>query len=108
MRGCLTGEIETTITTHDKVNIFIHAWVPDNAARILFCVQGLGGMVGIMENLLTRLHWRALSLLLLICEDMEILKVCVEMSIDFVRYVMDVDVQLRGLLLRGQIHQSLC
>jgi acylglycerol lipase len=43
--------IETTITTHDKVNIFIHAWVPGNAQRILLCVQGLGGHGGYYEEL---------------------------------------------------------
>jgi alpha-beta hydrolase superfamily lysophospholipase len=44
-------EIETTITTNDKVNIFIHAWVPGNAERILLCVQGLGGHGGYYEEL---------------------------------------------------------
>jgi acylglycerol lipase len=43
--------IETTITTHDKVNIFIHVWVPGNAQRILLCVQGLGGHGGYYEEL---------------------------------------------------------
>ena len=44
-------EIETTITTKDKVNIFIHAWVPCNAKRILLCVQGLGGHGGYYKEL---------------------------------------------------------
>src|SRR3989442_12253772 len=43
--------IETTITTNDEVNIFIHAWVPGNAQRILLCVQGLGGHGGYYEEL---------------------------------------------------------
>jgi alpha-beta hydrolase superfamily lysophospholipase len=48
-------EIETTITTNDKVNIFIHAWVPANAERILLCVQGLGGHGGYYEELACQL-----------------------------------------------------
>jgi alpha-beta hydrolase superfamily lysophospholipase len=48
-------EIETTITTNDKVNIFIHAWVPGNAQRILLCVQGLGGHGGYYEELACQL-----------------------------------------------------
>jgi acylglycerol lipase len=48
-------EIETTITTNDKVNIFIHAWVPVNAERILLCVQGLGGHGGYYEELACQL-----------------------------------------------------
>lgn len=48
-------EIETTITTNDKVNIFIHAWVPGNAERILLCVQGLGGHGGYYEELACQL-----------------------------------------------------
>ena len=47
--------IETTITTHDKVNIFIRAWVPGNAQRILLCVQGLGGHGGYYEELACQL-----------------------------------------------------
>ncbi len=47
--------IETTITTHDEVNIFIHAWVPGNAQRILLCVQGLGGHGGYYEELACQL-----------------------------------------------------
>ena len=48
-------EIETTITTHDNVNIFIHAWVPVNAEKILLCVQGLGGHGGYYEELACQL-----------------------------------------------------
>jgi acylglycerol lipase len=48
-------EIETTLTTNDKVNIFIHAWVPGNAERILLCVQGLGGHGGYYEELACQL-----------------------------------------------------
>jgi alpha-beta hydrolase superfamily lysophospholipase len=47
--------IETTITTNDEVNIFIHAWVPGNAQRILLCVQGLGGHGGYYEELACQL-----------------------------------------------------
>src|SRR5579859_6614078 len=48
-------EIETTITTNDKVNIFIHDWVPGNAQRILLCIQGLGGHGGYYEELACQL-----------------------------------------------------
>jgi alpha-beta hydrolase superfamily lysophospholipase len=47
--------IETTITTNDEVNIFIHAWVPGNAQRILLCIQGLGGHGGYYEELACQL-----------------------------------------------------
>jgi alpha-beta hydrolase superfamily lysophospholipase len=43
------------IATNDEVNIFIHAWVPGNAQRILLCVQGLGGHGGYYEELACQL-----------------------------------------------------
>jgi len=47
----LIEEIETTLTSNDKVSIFVRAWVPDNPQRILICVQGLGGHGGYYEEL---------------------------------------------------------
>jgi acylglycerol lipase len=43
--------IETKIATVDEVKIFVNAWVPRDAQRILLCVQGLGGHGGYYENL---------------------------------------------------------
>jgi alpha-beta hydrolase superfamily lysophospholipase len=43
--------IETKIASGDKVKIFVHAWVPRDAQRILLCVQALGGHGGYYENL---------------------------------------------------------
>jgi alpha-beta hydrolase superfamily lysophospholipase len=47
--------IETKIAADDKVKIFVHAWVPRDAQRILLCVQALGGHGGYYENLALQL-----------------------------------------------------
>ncbi len=44
-------EIETTLTSHDGINIFVRAWIPDNPQRVLVCVQGLGGHGGYYQEL---------------------------------------------------------
>ena len=51
----LLEQIETKIVTDDKIKIFVHAWVPRDARRILICVQGLGGHGGYYEDLAHRL-----------------------------------------------------
>jgi len=50
-RSILLKVIESQIASGDKVKIFVHAWVPRDAQRILLCVQGLGGHGGYYENL---------------------------------------------------------
>ena len=44
-------EIETTLTSHDGINIFIRAWISDKPQRVLVCVQGLGGHGGYYKEL---------------------------------------------------------
>ena len=47
----LEEQIETMLTAHDGMSIFVRAWAPGQPQRILVCIQGLGGHGGYYEEL---------------------------------------------------------
>jgi alpha-beta hydrolase superfamily lysophospholipase len=44
-------ELQTMLTSHDGINIFVRAWIPDSPLKVLICIQGLGGHGGYYREL---------------------------------------------------------
>ena len=85
-------EIETQVFSSDGVSIFVHAWVPEDPRRVLFCIQGLGGHGGYYRELACQV---ALSGTIVVAPDLRGHghSEGVRGDIDrFDRYVLDVDV----------------